>query len=111
MQFILPEPDPNIKIYNRTEYSIWLGMRKRCSDPKNRVYPYYGGRGIKVCKEWQSDYKQFLKDMGCRPGLEFSIDRIDNDGNYEPGNCRWATPAQQIANRRPYKPRKPKGIN
>lgn len=83
-------------------YSSWCAMIQRCTNPKATGYKYYGGRGIKVCDRWRGDFLSFLADMGERPpGL--SIDRYpDNDGNYEPGNCRWATAKQQVANRRPY---------
>ena len=80
------------------EYRVWGGLRSRCNNPKNASYENYGGRGISVCERW-NDFRNFLEDMGERPpGLE--IDRIDNDGNYEPGNCRWATSKQQKENRR-----------
>jgi hypothetical protein len=80
-------------------------MLDRCRNPRNPAYPNYGGRGITVCKRWLS-FVNFYADMWAtyRPGL--TLDRIDNDGNYEPGNCEWATRAQQIANRRPHKKRK-----
>jgi hypothetical protein len=79
-------------------YNIWSGMRKRCNNPNQHAFKYYGGRGIKVCQDW-SNYEAFLADMGEAPaGL--SLDRINNDGNYEPGNCRWATPKQQAENQR-----------
>jgi len=77
-------------------YSIWASMLQRCSNMNCHKWSRYGGRGIKVCDRWHK-FVNFLADMGEKPeGL--SIDRIDNDGNYEPGNCRWATPKQQMNN-------------
>jgi hypothetical protein len=81
------------------EYMIWNGLRNRCNNPKDKNYPRYGGRGIAVCERWNS-YQRFLADMGRRPTPDHSIDRIDNDKGYEPGNCRWATPLEQGRNRR-----------
>ena len=83
-------------------YNLWRSMLDRTSNPKNRSYYRYGGRGIAVCERWQ-DVWNFVEDMerllGPKPGPEYSIDRIDNDGNYEPGNVRWANAKTQIANR------------
>lgn len=81
------------------EYSTWISMRNRCNNPKNHAYSYYGGRGISVCERW-NDYANFIADMGPRPSPTHSIDRENNDGNYEPSNCRWATKTEQAANQR-----------
>jgi hypothetical protein len=76
-------------------------MLQRCLNPNNAAYRFYGGRGIRVCKRWLI-FENFYADMGDPPPGK-SINRIDNDGNYEPGNCEWATPSMQAANRRPPK--------
>lgn len=89
------------------EYKAWWGLRDRCQNPKSQCFASYGGRGIKVCYRWAASYEAFLADMGRAPGRDYSIDRIDNDGDYEPANCRWATRSQQQRNKRPSVYRKP----
>jgi len=81
------------------EYRSWDAMRARCTNRKCKDFPDYGGRGITVCDHWKS-FANFLADMGPKPSPQHSIDRRDNDGNYEPGNCRWATALEQRHNRR-----------
>lgn len=79
-------------------YDKWVLMRQRCNNPKATGYANYGGRGIRVCARWNS-FENFYADMG-EPPIGAQLDRIDNDGNYEPGNCQWATKSQQMKNRR-----------
>jgi hypothetical protein len=73
-------------------------MRQRCNNQKKREWPHYGGRGIKVCAQWERSFIAFLADVGMRPSPSHSLDRIDVNGNYEPGNVRWATQQQQLEN-------------
>lgn len=82
------------------EYSSWAHMRRRCTDKTDKAYKNYGGRGITVCARWLDSFTNFLNDMGLKPSSKHSIDRIDNSGNYEPNNCRWATQLQQNRNKR-----------
>jgi hypothetical protein len=83
-----------------SEYRCWTSLIDRCENNNNPKYEDYGGRGIKVCQRWRKSYESFLADMGRKPSAAHSIDRIDNDGNYEPGNCRWATASEQNLNQR-----------
>lgn len=83
------------------EYRSWSQAKCRCCNPRNHAYASYGGRGIKMCERWRNSFEDFLADMGPRPSLDYSLDRYpNNDGDYEPGNCRWATRSQQQTNRR-----------
>jgi hypothetical protein len=84
---------------NSPSYKSWWNMRNRCNNPKNKDYARYGGRGIKVDPAWD-DFHQFIEDVGEKPSPQHSIDRINNDGNYEPGNVRWATRQEQTHNSR-----------
>jgi hypothetical protein len=93
-----------------SEHRTLDGMKQRCYNINNHKYPLYGQRGIIICDQWLEKngqgYINFLNDMGRKPSSEYSIDRINVDGNYEPSNCRWATKSEQVKNRRPFKRKK-----
>lgn len=86
-------------------YHSWEAMIQRCTNPNTKAYKHYGGRGITICASWRESFEAFLTDMGERPAGT-TLDRRENDGDYEKDNCRWATKEQQITNRRPYRPRR-----
>jgi hypothetical protein len=81
------------------EYFVWSGMMRRCFYPQARGFHSYGGRGITVCERWL-DYRNFIADMGRRPGTGMELDRLDTNGNYEPSNCRWVTQKENLRNKR-----------
>ena len=97
-------------MYNRhgmtktPEYDAWKHMKDRCFNPNYQHYSHYGGRGIGVCDRWKNSFENFLADMGTKPSPKHSLDRIDNDGDYCPENCKWSTKKEQQNNQRNNKP-------
>lgn len=87
-------------MYGTPEYSAWVSVIQRCTNPKAQEYVHYGARGIRICDEWRHDFGGFYAHLGLRPSPKHSLDRIRNEGNYEPGNVRWAIPEVQQSNRR-----------
>ena len=85
--------------HRTSEYTIWKGMRQRCFDPGNPGFKYYGARGISLCLRWNK-FENFFEDMGPRPASNYSIERINNEGDYEPSNCKWIPRSEQSKNRR-----------
>jgi len=88
----------SFRLFVSPEYNVWRSMKFRCYNKLSKDFKRYGGRGIKVCKRWRNSFRFFISDMGLRPSPRHSIDRINNDGNYEPGNVRWASRTEQARN-------------
>ena len=83
-----------------SEYEIWAGIKQRTGNQASKLYHYYGGRGVTMCARWHDDFESFLNDVGLRPSVHHSLDRVDNSKGYQPGNVRWATRTEQSRNRR-----------
>jgi len=102
---LLKETTTKHGMWKSPEYNTWAKIKQRCHNPKDRAWHNYGRRGIKVCKEWRRSFEVFFAYVGKRPSANHSLDRYpNNDGNYEPGNVRWATASEQRLNKRPNAP-------
>ena len=86
----------------KSEYGAWVNMRHRCINDQHPQYNDYGGRGISICPAWLNSFDQFLKDLGPKPEPELTLERLDNNGNYEPGNVAWRSRSAQQKNRRKF---------
>lgn len=86
---------------NSSEYRAWTAMKQRCYNENVKAFKNYGARGIRVCDRWLDSFEAFLEDMGKKPSPKLELDRIDNNGNYEPANCRWTTRSENLKNTRP----------
>lgn len=90
-----------------SEYQAWENMRRRCTDPRAKDYEKYGGRGVTICERWYNSFAAFIEDLGPKAQRNLTLERIDNERGYEPGNVRWATWKEQYANKRPQRWRRP----